>query len=540
MNAKDRKALQRLLQRLPRDLQLRSIDALHGFFFVTAACPEMIMPSDWLGYLLGDEDSDEGVIFDTDAEAQATLRALMGLYNDALVEAGHRADGYPSGCPIQRPAYRNAEPEAPLSQWCIGAVRALEWLWDAWDALGPNTDPARSLLAVLCAFATPQALANVAQGTGVSSEEAAEGVLRDWPTLRKHFVTLSRAAAADAPPAPPLPQPAKIGRNEPCPCGSGKKYKKCCLGQEAPLEPSGGIGGELEQALQEREFASLEEAQAFAADFAQQRNAAPAPGFDGLSPNQMAELLYRPFEASFVSFPERLELPPQAPVVTLFGLLAEALGETGLKTTATGNLPREFCRRAALVFLGEAGLEERTRFGGINKEADFDELHVTRLVAQQAGLIRKYKGRWVLTRAARQLLADSGMAGIYPRLLRAFAHGFNWAYQDRYPQLHIIQRSFAFTLYLLSRHGDTPRPQAFYEDAFLAAYPAALAETEPSAWDSAEDQLRRCYTLRTLVRFAAPLGLIDLEPAHADRTARTSYTVSKRPLLDAAVRFSVG
>jgi tetratricopeptide (TPR) repeat protein len=31
----------------------------------------------------------------------------------------------------------------------------------------------------------------------------------------------------------------KIGRNEPCPCESGKKYKKCCLGKaqvEAPLE----------------------------------------------------------------------------------------------------------------------------------------------------------------------------------------------------------------------------------------------------------------------------------------------------------------
>lgn len=22
----------------------------------------------------------------------------------------------------------------------------------------------------------------------------------------------------------------KIGRNDPCPCGSGKKYKKCCIG----------------------------------------------------------------------------------------------------------------------------------------------------------------------------------------------------------------------------------------------------------------------------------------------------------------------
>lgn len=26
------------------------------------------------------------------------------------------------------------------------------------------------------------------------------------------------------------PRPVKVGRNEPCPCGSGKKYKKCCLG----------------------------------------------------------------------------------------------------------------------------------------------------------------------------------------------------------------------------------------------------------------------------------------------------------------------
>ena len=25
-----------------------------------------------------------------------------------------------------------------------------------------------------------------------------------------------------------MPKKAKIGRNDPCPCGSGKKYKKCC------------------------------------------------------------------------------------------------------------------------------------------------------------------------------------------------------------------------------------------------------------------------------------------------------------------------
>ena len=24
-------------------------------------------------------------------------------------------------------------------------------------------------------------------------------------------------------------RPPRVGRNEPCPCGSGKKFKKCCL-----------------------------------------------------------------------------------------------------------------------------------------------------------------------------------------------------------------------------------------------------------------------------------------------------------------------
>jgi uncharacterized protein YecA (UPF0149 family) len=35
---------------------------------------------------------------------------------------------------------------------------------------------------------------------------------------------------------PPTPsqmkrRPPRIGRNEPCPCGSGIKFKKCCLGK---------------------------------------------------------------------------------------------------------------------------------------------------------------------------------------------------------------------------------------------------------------------------------------------------------------------
>jgi hypothetical protein len=44
----------------------------------------------------------------------------------------------------------------------------------------------------------------------------------------------ARQATAIGAPAPPSPaRKAKAGRNEPCPCGSGKKYKKCCLFNQA-------------------------------------------------------------------------------------------------------------------------------------------------------------------------------------------------------------------------------------------------------------------------------------------------------------------
>jgi hypothetical protein len=41
---------------------------------------------------------------------------------------------------------------------------------------------------------------------------------------------LSRLDAPAAAPPPIVNASPKIGRNDPCPCGSGRKYKKCCSG----------------------------------------------------------------------------------------------------------------------------------------------------------------------------------------------------------------------------------------------------------------------------------------------------------------------
>ncbi len=175
-----------------------------------------------------------------------------------------------------------------------------------------------------------------------------------------------------------------------------------------------------------------------------------------------------------------LDANPVAPVLTLFKLLADAIGEQGLKPTAKGNLPRNFCREAALTYLGKQKYWENTRYGGINREEDFDDLHVTRLVAELAGLVRKYKGKFILSRNCRHLLAEGGLAAIYPRLFRAYVEQFNWAYRDGHAELRFIQQAFLFTLYLLIRYGDTWRAQAFYEDAFLRAFPMALDDVPQS------------------------------------------------------------
>jgi preprotein translocase subunit SecA len=45
---------------------------------------------------------------------------------------------------------------------------------------------------------------------------------------RRQRLAFNRAGAGDQPQQPVTRQEKKVGRNDPCPCGSGLKYKKCC------------------------------------------------------------------------------------------------------------------------------------------------------------------------------------------------------------------------------------------------------------------------------------------------------------------------
>jgi len=334
--------------------------------------------------------------------------------------------------------------------------------------------------------------------------------------------------------------PVKTGRNDPCPCGSGLKYKKCCGDQQISNVPSAGMAEVMDDVralLKGRDFGSLEEANAFIAGAMQQKNAAPNKDFDGLSSNKMRRFLNFPFTSpDLVGFPTCLEVQPQAPILSLFNLLVEGIGEKGLKPTATGNLPREFCRQAARTYYGEETYQERFRYGEIRTEPEFFDLHVARLVAELAGLIRKYKGKFILGRECRALLAEKGLAAIYPRLFRTFVEKYNWAYCDGWQDLPFIQHSFLFTLYLLKKHGAGWQSNQFYGESFLRAFPHLLNEVEPVGnYYTPEQFVLMSYSLRCLKSFLVFMGLAEIEK-NVENVLRKDFQLRKLPLLDQVVQ----
>ncbi|TFH72252.1 hypothetical protein E3V39_11695 [Gammaproteobacteria bacterium LSUCC0112] len=302
-----------------------------------------------------------------------------------------------------------------------------------------------------------------------------------------------------------------------------------------PPNPDSDTLAAIKQALAQQEFASIEEVNDFLQTFTKQQNLAGNPDFQGLSPYQMHHLLTRPYDAPdvlvFSTQPSGVE---EAPIMRLFQMLVDAIGDKGLKATAMGNLPQKFCREAALRYWGEQEHERRTRYGGINREEDFFDLHVVRIVAEMAKLIRRVKGKFVLTATYRKVLKQGGLSSLYTSLFECYVQKFNWDYRSRGREHPFFQQSFAFTLYLLQQFGRTERPARFYEDRFIQAFPMLLDDLHDAIL-GAEREIRIQYRYRVLTDFAAFMGLVTLQRLSDDLTPE--YAVTALPLVFELVEF---
>lgn len=220
---------------LPR--QLQQLDALlariaavdgsmllgefDGFTAGILVCPEPIMPEEWLPIVLGDDDGNAGV-FESEADLQACLK-LMLRHHDTVSRDLQRGRG--RYAPIFDVDLRNDETLWEL--WMSGFGRAVALYPESWEAIVRDGDDEAAVIA-MAGMMTLIEIAN-RDGEVDPDPELTTELTQAAPDLIPGWIdTLSAWRARNTTGQAVPTQAAKVGRNDPCPCGSGRKYKKCC------------------------------------------------------------------------------------------------------------------------------------------------------------------------------------------------------------------------------------------------------------------------------------------------------------------------
>jgi uncharacterized protein len=220
-------------ERAPPDCMILS--QLDGFLTAIAAGPEPVEASEWLPELWGGAPPG----FADVEEERAVLTALL-LHSSRI---GARLDRG-----VVEPIYlarQGIEPDA--SWWAAGFLEGIRLRLDAWRPL-LRLEGAETLLWPILACASEAVeSAPLLELSREQIEEARRDAAIIIPTLVvaiNAFWSVAdeerRSGRSDGMTsmfysnAQPYLAPPKVGRNEPCPCGSGKKYKKCCAGAERP------------------------------------------------------------------------------------------------------------------------------------------------------------------------------------------------------------------------------------------------------------------------------------------------------------------
>ncbi len=186
---------------------------LDGFLTTVVIGPTVVMPSRWLPAIWGGEMPP----FASEDEAQRVTLCIMRHMNSIVMEFQVAPREF---MPLFN--YREVDDQeyAIVDEWCYGFLRGVALMADAWSMVEAR-EP--ELLATIALFGS-EAGWNAQEGM----DAAMQGDLRN--AIPAIVVRLwERCRQAEAAPAPLHRGVHRVGRNDPCPCGSGRKYKQCCL-----------------------------------------------------------------------------------------------------------------------------------------------------------------------------------------------------------------------------------------------------------------------------------------------------------------------
>ena len=221
--------LQRLDNFLSSDAVPKSamdVPTLEGFLTALVIGPRVVMPSAWMPWVWDFKHGRQEAEFADMAQAQEVMGLIMGLMNRI-------ADAFARNPASFEPVFfRDAVWGA--AEWCEGFLTATQhfnaddWaaLW-ALDAFKPGGKMDGGCLI------TPFLRLGDSTGLEITRKEGnaqrwVDAVVSSLAAVHAHWLERRSAAPAVASHAPLRREAPKVGRNDPCPCGSGQKYKKCC------------------------------------------------------------------------------------------------------------------------------------------------------------------------------------------------------------------------------------------------------------------------------------------------------------------------
>jgi uncharacterized protein len=179
-----------------------------GVIHAVALAPSLMPPSAWLPEVLPNGPGED---------AQGLIGLLLRLYNEVLDALNH-------GEAILPDEENVAACESFAAGYAAAAARDPAWIGDddRWTFAAPFAHLAgRMELVPALMLAKLEAMPDAK----LLTRQNLAAIVK---STHESFRRLRQAALPQAPTATRA-SPGRVGRNDPCPCGSGKKYKRCCI-----------------------------------------------------------------------------------------------------------------------------------------------------------------------------------------------------------------------------------------------------------------------------------------------------------------------